>query len=203
MKNYYVAMISVMLGVTLLISGSCALRSSSITKFYILSPLVHPVVEKRNEKEKKCKIIGVGPLQLPEYLDRPQIVTRLSPNELRLGELDNWAEPLKDNISRVLAENISRLICTEDVVVFPWKSSSLVDYQIDINIVRLDGKLGGKATLSTRWDITDRYGKSILMTKTQYTESVTEVTYSALVAAYSRLIADFSQDIVHALESLS
>lgn len=204
MKKYYVVLITFILGVILLISGSCALRSSTRTKFYILSPLVHPDVETQNEKGKKCKTIGVGPLHLPGYLDRPQIVTRVNPNELKLAELDNWAEPLKDNVTRVLVENISRLICTEDIVIFPWKSSSHIDYQIDINIVWLDGKLGEKATLAAQWAIIDASGKSVLLTKTsQYTESVTETTYSALVAAYSRLIANFSRDIVQTLESLS
>jgi uncharacterized protein len=204
MKNCYVVLIGLMLGVTLLISGSCALRSSSTTKFYILSPLVQPVVEKQDEKGKKCKTIGIGPLDLPGYLDRPEIVTRVNPNELQLAELDNWAEPLKDNITRVLAENISGLLCTEDVVIFPWKQSSHIDYQIDIKIIWMDGKLGEKAILATQWDIIDASGKSVLLTKrSQYTEAVTETTYTALVAAYNRLIANFSHDIAQAVKSLS
>ena len=203
-KKYCVAMTTIMLGVILLISGSCALRTSATTKFYILSPLVQPVVEKQDEKGKKCKTIGVGPLDLPAYLDRPQIVTRVNPDELKLAELDNWAEPLKDNITRVLAENISRLLCTADVVIFPWKESSHIDYQIDIKIVWMDGKLGEKAVLSTQWTIIDVSGKSVLLTKrSHYTESVTENTYSALVAAYNRLIANFSYDIAQAVKSLS
>jgi uncharacterized lipoprotein YmbA len=205
MKKYRVALITIILGVIFLISGSCALKpSSTATKFYILSALARPVVEKQDEKEKNCKTIGVGPLDLPAYLDRPQIVTRVNPNELKLAELDNWAEPLKDNVTRVLAENISRLLCTETVVIFPWKKSFHVDYQIDIKIVWMDGKLGEKATLVTQWAIIDASGKSVLLTKqSQYTESVTEATYSALVAAHSRLIAAFSHDIVQAIKSLS
>lgn len=203
MKKYCVALITIILGVTFLISGSCALRSSTATKFYILSPLTRPVVEKQNEKGKKCKTIGVGPLHLPAYLDRPQIVTRVNPNELKLAELDNWAEPLKDNVTRVLVENISRLLCTEAVVIFPWKKSSHIDFQIDIKIVWMDGKLGEKAILVTQWAIIDASGKSVLLTKkSQYTESVTETTYSALVAAHSRLIATFSHDIAQAIKSL-
>ena len=204
MKNCYVVLISLMLGVTLLISGSCALRSSATTKFYILSSLVHPVVAKQGEKGKKCKTIGIGPLDLPAYLDRPQIVTRVNPDELKLAELNNWAEPLKDNITRVLAENISRLLCTEDVVIFPWKQSFHIDYQIDIKIVWMDGKLGEKALLATQWAVLDASGQSVLLTKrSQYTESVTETTYSALVAAYNRLIANLSHDIAQAVKSLS
>jgi len=204
MKKYCVAMTTIILGVIYLISGSCALRTSATTQFYILSPLVKPVVEKQDEKGEKCKTIGIGPVDLPAYLDRPQIVTRVNPDELKLAELDNWAEPLKDNITRVLAENISRLLCTEDVVIFPWKQSFHIDYQIDIKIVWMDGKLGEKAILATQWAVVDASGKSVLLTKrSKYTESVTETTYSALVAAYNRLIANFSRDIAQAVNSIS
>ena len=203
MKKYYASLTTIILGVIFLISGSCAFRSSTATKFYILSPLARPVVEKQDEKGEKCKTIGLGPLHLPAYLDRPQIVTRVNPNELKLAELDNWAEPLKDNITRVLVENISRLLCTEDIVIFPWKKSSHIDYQIDIKIIWMDGKLGDKATLVTQWAIIDASDKSVLLTKqSQYTEPVTEATYSALVATHSRLIAAFSHDIVQAIKSL-
>lgn len=204
MKKHYLALMSFIAGATILISGSCTLRSSSATKFYILSPMARPAVEKQNEHKGNCMTIGVGPLHLPGYLDRPQIVTRVNLNELKLAELDNWAEPLKDSVTRVLVENISRLICTEDVVIFPWKSSIPIDYQIEIRIIRLDGKRGEKATLVTHWAVIDKSGKSILSTKTsQYTDSVRGATYTALVAAYSRLLANFSHDIVQAVESLS
>jgi uncharacterized protein len=204
MNKYFTAPITILLTVSFLISASCALRSSTSTKFYILSPLAHPRVEKQGEKEKKCKSIGVGPLDLPEYLDRSQIVTRISPNELKLAELDNWAEPLKGNITRVLAENLSRLICTKAVVIYPWKKSLTIDYQIDIKIIWMDGKLGDKAILVVQWGILDGSDQSVLLTRnSQYTESVTETTYSALVAAHSRLIAAFSHDLAQAIKSLS
>ncbi len=204
MKKYCVALITIILGGTFLISGSCTLRSSIATKFYVLSPLARPVVEKQDDKGKKCKTIGVGPLHLPGYLDRRQIVTRVNPNELKLSELDNWAEPLKDNVTRVLVENISRLICTEAVVIFPWNKSTHIDFQIDIKIVWMDGKLGETANLLTQWSIIDASDKSVLLTKnSQYNESVTETTYSALVAAHSRLIATFSHDIAQAIKSIS
>jgi len=204
MKKYGATIITIILGVAFLISGSCALRQSTATKFYILSPLTSPAVEKQDEKGKKCKTIGIGPLHLPAYLDRPQIVTRVTPNEIKLAEFDNWAEPLQDNVTRVLVENISRLLCTEAVFIFPWKKSSHIDYQIDIKIVWMDGNLGEKTTLVTQWAIIDPSAKSVLITKkSEYTESVTETTYSALVAAHSRLIATFSNDIAQAIKSLS
>jgi len=196
--------LTIILGVVCLISVSCALRSSTKTKFYMLNPLIRPAVWIQNDNAKKCKTIGLGPIDLPAYLDRPQIVTRINTNELKLAEVHNWAGPLKDNISRVIAENISRLICAEDVVIYPWRESLHINYQIDIKIVQMDGKLGDKAILVIRWAIIDGSDKSVLLTKrSKYTESVTGPKYSALVAAQSRLIATFSQDVAGAIKSLS
>ena len=147
--------------------------------------------------------IGVGPVHLPEYLDRPEIVTRINPNELKLAELDIWAEPLQVNFTRVLVENISRLLSTEPVAVFPWGASPQIDFQIDIEVVRLDGDIAGKAFLIAQWSILNSSNKSILFSKkSQYTESVGGTGYSALVAAQSRMIGALSLDIAEAIKSL-
>ncbi|MDH5298187.1 MAG: PqiC family protein, partial [Desulfobulbaceae bacterium] len=65
-------------------------------------------------------VIGIGPVGLPEYLDRPQIVTRLTPNRLHLAHNHRWAEPLGQNIARVLGENLSPLLGTDRILLPPW-----------------------------------------------------------------------------------
>ncbi len=47
--------------------------------------------------------ILVAQPQVPDYLDRPQIVERTTANELKLVEADQWAERLSINVSRVVA----------------------------------------------------------------------------------------------------
>ena len=153
MKKYYVIMLPVILGVAFMFHGGCASRASAPTKFYILSPLVGNETPKQDPDVENCPSIGIGPVHLPAYLDRPQIVTRVSQNELRLAEFDHWAEPLKANIMQVLADNISRQLCTESLVIYPWKKSSRIEYQVDIEVVRMDGKLGEDVVLVTQWAI--------------------------------------------------
>jgi hypothetical protein len=145
----------------------------------------------------------VGPVHLPEYLDRPEIVTRITPNELKLAELDIWAEPLQVNFTRVLVENISRLLSAEPVAVFPWGASPQIDFQVDIEVIRLDGDLAGKAFLTAQWSILNPSNKTILISKkSQYTEPVDGTDYSALVAAQSRMTGALSHDIAEAIKTL-
>ncbi len=156
-----------------------------------------------NKTDEIFMTIGVGPVHLPEYLDRPEIVTRINPNELKLAEFDIWAEPLQVNFTRVLIENISRLLSTEPVAVFPWEAFPQVDFQIDVELVRLDGDIAGKAFLTAQWSILNSSNKSILFSKkSQYTKSVDGTGYSALVAAQSRMIGALSHDIAEAIKSL-
>lgn len=197
-------MIFLMLGIPLLFLGGCASRASAPTKFYILSPMVAAQPQKQEVTGEKCPSIGIGPVHLPAYLDRPQIVIRISSNELRLAEFDRWAEPLQTNVMGVLADNISRLLCTEDVFIYPWKKSSPIEYQVDIEILRMDGKLNGEVVLVAQWRIINPAIKSIILTKrSRYTESDAGIGYSTLVAAHSRLLGIFSKDIVESIRSLS
>ncbi len=203
MKKIYWIQTAVILLFSLSILGGCLPKPSAPTKLYILSPLAGPAVEMHNTAGEIFMTIGVGPVHLPEYLDRPEIVTRINPNELKLAELDIWAEPLQVNFTRVLVENISRLLSTQPVAVFPWGASPQIDFQIDIEVVRLDGDIAGKAFLIAQWSIFNSSNKSILFSKkSQYTESVGGTGYSALVAAQSRMIGALSHDIAEAIKSL-
>lgn len=201
MKKFYWIQTAVIIMFSLSILGGCLSKPSAPTKLYILSPLAGPAIEMHNEAGE-IMTIGVGPVHIPEYLDRPEIVTRINPNELKLAELDIWAEPLQVNFTRVLVENISRLLSTEPVAVFPWKASPQIDLQIDIELVRLDGDIAGKAFLIAQWSILDS-SKSILFSKkSQYTESAGGTDYSALVAAQSRMIGALSHDIAETIKYL-
>jgi hypothetical protein len=203
MKKIYWIQTAVILMFSLSILGGCLPKPSAPTKLYILSPLAGPAVEMHNKTDEIFMTIGVGPVHLPEYLDRPEIVTRINPNELKLAEFDIWAEPLQVNFTRVLIENISRLLSTEPVAVFPWEAFPQVDFQIDVELVRLDGDIAGKAFLTAQWSILNSSNKSILFSKkSQYTESVDGTGYSALVAAQSRMIGALSHDIAEAIKSL-
>ena len=199
MKRYFFsAGIETGLGLCLMLLVGCAGNAPS--RYYILSPLTD---ENRVTQEESCISVGIGPIKLPEYVNRLQIVTRTAPNELLLSYFDLWAEPLADSVPRVLAENISRLICTREVALFPWKPSRVPDYRVEVEVLQMDGTLGGTVSLDACWTIfSGREKKALVIKRSSYSEPVTGKGYDTLVQVHSHLLAALSRDIAGALEEL-
>jgi hypothetical protein len=190
-----------MLTIVALLMHLAGCASSAPSRFYVLSPLASTKVESQALKDEGCIALGVGPVELPAYLDRPQIVTRVSENELNLAEFDKWAEPLKDNFSRVLVENLSTLLCADAISIFPWKGPTPIDYRIEVTVIRMDGNVGGNASLVARWAIfreNDR--KMLLARQSSFSRLLSSEGYKALVSAQSRAIADLSREIAEAIK---
>ena len=106
------------LGLFLLALAGCA--STPPTQFYVLPSLAGSDTAPLSAADSRDLTIGVGPVTLPPYLDRPQIVTNTSRAKLTLAEFDQWAAPLHDIFSRALAENLALLIPTDRVLLHPW-----------------------------------------------------------------------------------
>jgi uncharacterized lipoprotein YmbA len=155
-----------------------------------------------NLDDERCFAIGIGPVKIPEYLNQPEIVTRITQNEVRLDEFAKWAEPLENNISRALAENLPSLLCIRSIAVFPWRGQTPIDYRIDVHVIHMDGILGESASLDVAWSITDGTGhkKSLLLTKrSTYKEPTGGGDYGAFVSAQSRNLASLSREIAEAI----
>lgn len=181
-------------------AAGCLPAGDQPSKFYLLRSMddAAPPSASRN------LALGVGPLQLPPYLDRPQIVTQTAGNELRLSEFHRWAEPLKENFTRVLANNLTGLLSTDRVFVFPWGRSVSVDYQVKVEVTRFIGQLGGTSFLTARWSIFGQEGQKLLLTRgTQLSTPTEAATYDALVAAMNRGLTDLSREIASAILSLN
>jgi uncharacterized protein len=192
MKGHSFRLIIVFI-ISVILNG-CAV--SEPTRFYILSPMDKP--EKpmpRSCSHAGPKTISITPIELPKYLDRPQIMTRLNENQLHLSEFDQWAEPLKDNIPDVIARNLRSLLCA-DIAVFPMTMARQSDFRLSISIIRLEGVPGGHAYLEVRWSVSDNQAKEPLFAKeSSYAEPVRSCDYKGLVSAYSRLFASLSREI--------
>jgi uncharacterized lipoprotein YmbA len=190
-------------GTLLLALSGCA--SSPTPRFYLLQSLGAPTAGAAAATETTSSVaIGIAPVKLPEYVERPQIVTRPGSNELKLAEFDRWAEPLAQNVTRILAENLAALLATDRVAMFPWTRATPVDYRIAVDVSQFDGTLGGKASLSARWTISSGDGKTELMVrKSTLSEQTDGADYAALVATESRALAALSRDIAAAVRSLT
>jgi len=189
------------------LSASCG--TTKPARFYTLQSLTNEAAGKRGFNTEGARdaangvAIGLGPLTLPTLLERPQIVTRMGDNELTFAEFDRWAEPLDENIYRVLTENMSILLNTGYVYDYPWKSAARIDYQVAIDVIRFDVTADGETFLVARWTIYDGDGRNVLMKKKSHFEkSVATKEYPSFVSALNRDLNDFSREIAGAIKSL-
>ncbi len=188
------------IGAVTMLLGGCA--RSQTTRFYVLTPALRSGEVPSEHPVGKQLVLGIGPIRFPEYLDRPQITGRTSGNRLTLAEFDRWAEPLESGFSRVLAENLSALLSTDRVLLFPWKSTEQIDYRITVDVVRFDGGPGERISLVTRWAVFEPNG-SLLVPPTGSTVIVpaSGPGYEALAGAMSKAVGDFSLEIASALRT--
>jgi uncharacterized protein len=176
----------------------CACAGKSATsQFYVLSSLPQPALG-----AVEGTVIGVFPVAMPDYLDRPQIVTRVSENELKLDEFSRWAEPLKDSFTRALVQNLSTLLNTAKVIKTTESTGFPMALQVGVEVVQFDGTLGGDVMLIVKWGLSGEEGKKLLLAKSSsFKEPTGAATYEALVAAQSRAVAALSREIAEAIRT--
>ena len=152
--------------------------------------------------EKGC-IIGVGPINLPEYINRPQIVTRKSEHHFNVSEFNRWIEPINDSINRLLVINLSNNLNSNRVYWLPRNDRQYpLDLRIAIDIGRFDGQLGKEVILESRWSIFDKDDKPVLTRVSLIKEAVNGESYSALVAAMNRALQQLGKEIAQASSTL-
>jgi uncharacterized lipoprotein YmbA len=141
-------------------------------------------------------VVGVGPIGLPAYLDRSAIVVRTGERgEVSLSGDHRWAELLREGIPRTLAGNLSAMIPTDAVPIFPWRAPWTVRYRVTVDILRFDGALGESVVLDARWRLLDGAGKELALRTVHLEETCADGTYGGLVSAHNRLLASLSHDI--------
>jgi len=177
---------------------------SKQSRFFTLNPLENIESPSQATGDMSGLTIGLGPVRIPRSLDRPQIVTRVGPNELKMAEFDRWASPLRATIPLVLADDLSSLLPGSRVIVFPWRVSDKIAYQVAIEIIQFDGKLGGDVNLISAWTLLQKGGrKQVLRKKSTITEKTGGSGYASLVEAMNQAIAGLSREIAQALQSIS
>jgi uncharacterized lipoprotein YmbA len=185
----------------LIIIGGCSRTQTA--RFYTLNALTDAQPGTQAVASDRDIAVGLGPIRLPKYLDRPQIVTRVSPNEVRFAAFERWAAPLAGGFSSALAENLSLLLGTDRIVPYPWKSTTPIDCRVEIDVSRFDGKPGDSVLLQSQWIVFSEDRRRVLGTKTStFREPVGGKGYEAFVSAQSRALAALSREIADAVRAL-
>jgi uncharacterized lipoprotein YmbA len=182
--------------------AGCLGGPSAPTNFYMLSPLSSsPDGTSVATAEARIRI-GLETVVVPEYLNRNEIVVNLDNTVYQLAEFNQWAEPLSDNLTRVLEQNLTNLLRDDAIdVILASETSIPFDYRLEVDVIRLDGNLGDQVTLVVQWALLETEEDDLkLMRRSQYQEPAADNTYKALVLAKSRTVEKLSRDMAAAIK---
>lgn len=177
-----------------------ACGSSPPVRYFALSPM--DSVQRQDPDD--AVTLGLGPLRLPEYLNRSQIVTRGSGSELEIDEFSRWAEPLTLALHRVVSTDVDNMMNGVMVIAFPWEAvvRNEVDYRLLGEVTRFDADRSGRVVLDIQWAITDvSAGVAVAIRRSKYEARAASPDDPAIVAsAMNDALAMFSRDVVSELE---
>ena len=190
------ALVLAVVGGSLALLAGCG--SSPDTRFYTLTT-VPPVIKTAVRSSTPQLGVGIRSVVLPAELDRPQIVTRTGPNTVNLAEFDRWSSPLRDSVANVIASNLTVLVPADRVVVYPWPPGVSLDYQVSVEVTRLDLRMDGPCALEAWWRIQAKDQKSVVGRSSLSDQAGHD--YASVVAAKSRLIGALSGEIAAAIRN--
>lgn len=170
-----------------------------LTRFYVLTTLAEPA----GELDSNIRV-GIGPLLLPDYLQRYEMAHRNSATELRYADTERWAEPLLDSVGRTLAENVALLVGTKRVMVLPAPIRGEPDVTVPIEIIRFEPMPDGRINLVARWivrtgDAAD--GELPQVQLSQFHETPQDDSWSSRSEAMSRAVLALSREISEAIRA--
>ena len=191
-----------LLAAVLLITASACTRTPKI-KYYRLTP-AGAETALLQQTRTAAAVIGIGPVRLREHLDSSRLVTRIEANSVEMAEYHRWAEQPAANISWVLRDNLASLLDTEHIAVFPWDGATAVDFQLEMEVLHLEGTAGNQARFDVLWQILGADGDRLLdRRRSSYRVAAASQEPDTLAAALSEALWRLSIDVAEALAGLA
>lgn len=166
-----------------------ACGTSPPNNFYVLSARDFPA------PTGSSPTVGVGPIEIPEYQNRKNMVVSRDGNTLEVASLNLWGEPLDAGVQRVLVLNLAGLLNTQDVSYFPWDVRRAPDYGVRVNVLQLEAG-PQQALLTAEWQVIHPASGKQVQRRISHLQAplAAGATLPAQIAAtYSSLLAQLSE----------
>ena len=145
--------------------------------------------------------IAVGPVHVPEMVDRPEMVIRQGANRVKVLEEHRWAQSLKSGISHALASDLDLQLSEVRVISAEEYASRNADCRITVDIERFDAMPGDSVAVDAVWTMFDAGGKPLKTGRSTAREKVNGNDYAMVAAAYSQALSAIANDIGNAIRS--
>ena len=147
--------------------------------------------------------LGIGPIGIPQYLNRDSLVRRSNTNSLAISSTERWAEPLDEGILRVIGLNLAGLLQTENVRLYPWHPNRSPEYAVKLRVVEMDST-PQTVTLTAEWfvyRVADNTTVQRRLSRQSVPLDATTTDTNALVNTYSALLYDISLEIAEVIRA--
>jgi len=172
---------------------SCAAQPP--TYFYDLTSQATATENKVDEKVT----LGVGPITLPQLLDRPGIVSRYHETGVNVASYHIWAGELEPTFTRVLTDSIATNLQHQTVWASPWDNRFRPEYQLRVFVDRFSGEINGQSQLSLSWSLLGEYGQQVISTHRYRASVESGKGYQGYVDALNQLLAGFGDEVAEML----
>jgi uncharacterized lipoprotein YmbA len=180
--------------------------TSQPSRFYTLSSQRGPELISHSTSTDHGIIVAVGPLSIPDYLDRPEIVTRAGQNEIRVNEFQRWAGALDSNMANTAVEDLAMLLPADRFSVIRWLPAAQLNvpiaYRILVVVMRFDAVPGDTVFLEADWTVYGKDKEILLQRKSSIRGKVGGTGFTELVAAMSKAVEDLSREIAAGVTAL-
>lgn len=165
-------------------------------QFYILD-----VATPTNIAGLKNLHMGIGPIVIPGYINRPQIATKSDSAEISYAEFARWAEPMGEMFTRTLTQSVISSTGSNHIFSHPWGATVNPKYKLTAKILKFENDSRGDAVLIVQWQlINSSSAQSQLAQYSEFNAAAKSTTYPDRVAALNETIKQFSQLILSQID---
>src|SRR5262249_38862729 len=145
-------------------------------------------------------VLGLGPIRIAGYLDRPSLMTRIDQNRVQPSNTDLWAAPISQSVTSVLVEDLATLLAPRPIIVYPWYSTANVACQVRVDIRRLERRSDGGVSFAAGWSVEEIGNDSSLRRGRTEVDHPVAGDADAVVGALSQALAQMTEEIALAVQ---
>ena len=143
--------------------------------------------------------VAVGPVSVPDLVDRPQIVTLGPGSRVQLSEQNRWAEPLKLAIGRLVAERMAASLGSPLVTAYPADAGIEAAYRVNLSVQRFDSELGSAASATVLWTVRRMADGQMRSGRTALSQRPVDASFDAIVVAHALSLARVGDEIAQVI----
>ncbi len=193
MKRYFFQKLF-LFGFVLLGLSACSSTPTTEARYFSLTPIQTTEIIPAVATDLS---LGIGPVEIPRMLNRPQIIYRKNNNEILLSEQNQWAGSLREEIQGILIERAMQVSGSQAIMHYPWARDLRPEFEARIRIDRLDGELGKEIILEAHWDLLTQKDKRLITSrKSRHQINLESNDFLSYVVAQQAALTKLADEIV-------